>query len=158
MRSQMLVVCGFIALAGARLGAQVSPSIPPTAGAISPAPGDIGRGPATGRRAGRAGRHGGMGRALLRGVSLTDAQRSQLTGIEHRYRDERRTLRGSGTGAVGRDTSSRAAARGLRQRELADMRGVLTASQQSTFDRNVQEWRATARQRRANRTPGVTGR
>jgi Spy/CpxP family protein refolding chaperone len=163
MRSLPLVLLGAATL----LGAAGLPAQPPTA-APRPGVGRQGERPGgVGRREGRGGR-GAMGpRAALRGIALSDAQRAQLRAVADRYRTERRTLadqaraqwggrarRGeAGQGAAARpDSAARAAFRArvqdLRQRQVADVRAVLTAEQRATFDRNVAALRTRAAESR----------
>lgn len=107
-------------------------------------------------------RGGGRGmRALFNGITLTDAQQAQLKTVRERYRGQRAALRkevGAQRGAnradgTRPDSAARAAVRGrmtdLQQREMADVRGVLTPAQQTTFDKNVTEMRARGAERRS---------
>ncbi len=144
MRSSFLILCGAacgaVAFGGARLGAQTSAS-----GAPQPPA-------AVSSMRGAHVHHGGMRRALLRGISLSASQRAQLKTIQTRYREERRSM--GVPGSVAGDTASHAARRArahaTREQRLTDIRGVLTPDQQATFDRNVADWRAHARQRPVN--------
>ena len=93
-------------------------------------------------------------RALMRGVNLTDAQKSQIRAIHQKYqaqfksirdankpaRDEARAARQRGDTAAARAAfeKSRDQFQSLRQQELNEVRGVLTPDQQTTFDANVQ--------------------
>ncbi|NUQ20481.1 MAG: hypothetical protein HOQ09_05915 [Gemmatimonadaceae bacterium] len=107
---------------------------------------------------GDRGDHGDRGmrapRALMRGVNLTDAQKSQIRAIHQKYqaqfksirdankpaRDEARAARQRGDTAAARAAfeKSRDQFQSLRQQELNEVRGVLTPDQQTTFDANVQ--------------------
>jgi Spy/CpxP family protein refolding chaperone len=108
----------------------------------------------------------------MRDVTLTDAQRAQVWAINDRYRTQRRALqdearaqwRGRPRPAAG-DSAARAAfsarasawrarARDLRQRQLAEVRAVLTPAQQASFDRNLAEMRARGAERAADRAAG----
>jgi len=146
-------------------------------GAQTPAPRDSGAGTA---RPGWEGAPGARGmrrplpaRALLRGVTLTDAQRNQLRAISDRHRTEARALQDAARPANVEARSARqrgdtAAARrawargaeqrrqlaALRERHVAAMRGVLTAEQQRQFDANRAEFQARAGERRGMRGPG----
>lgn len=167
MRSFSMLLLG----AGTLLGAAHLSAQPPAAGARPDAP--------AGMQPGARGGHGrgerGAGRAALRGITLTDAQRTQLRTIAERYRPQHEALRqqaraqwGAGQGANGAarpDSATRAAfrtrMRDLRQRQLADVRAVLTPAQQATFDRNVAELRTRAashqRGERRDGGPGARG-
>ncbi|HJU88740.1 MAG TPA: Spy/CpxP family protein refolding chaperone [Gemmatimonadaceae bacterium] len=125
------------------------------------------KGPRHGRM--KAG-HARMGKALFRGITLTDAQKSRLEQIRASYRTRFESLRSEmrpGVQAMRdarqkNDTAAFRAARTRLQehreqmRALADqrrgeVRGVLTAEQQVTFDKNVAEIRDRAAKRAEHR-------
>ena len=102
---------------------------------------------------GMRGEHGG---AALRGIQLTDAQRTQIRAIHDKYRPQYQSLRDQFRAPMdsaraarqrGDTTAARAAlartaplrdqVKALSDRERAEIRGVLTAEQQKTFDANV---------------------
>lgn len=112
------------------------------------------------------GDHPRGGHAGLRGIELTDAQRTQITAIHRKYQDQFKATRDSARAERGmapgvrqsRDTAaaraafSRMQARRARMEQLmtqqrSEVRGVLTPAQQTTFDRNIAEMQ----QRRDNR-------
>ncbi|HEX8849665.1 MAG TPA: Spy/CpxP family protein refolding chaperone [Gemmatimonadaceae bacterium] len=115
-----------------------------------------GRGP---RGEGR-GMHGAG--ALMRGVNLTDAQKAQVKAIHQKYQDQFKSIREANKPAMeearaARQRGDTAAARAafekgrtqfesLRQQELNEVRGVLTADQQKTFDANLQQLKARQEQ------------
>jgi periplasmic protein CpxP/Spy len=118
-------------------------------------------------RPGRA--HGGMGRRLFRGITLTAAQKASINQIHDKYRDQAKPLRESmrpamqdaraarqrgdtaGVKAAWQKTAdAREQLRSLRQREMAEVRGLLTAEQQTQFDRNVAQMESRARERQAD--------
>ena len=84
------------------------------------------------------GRH--MGR-MFRDIELTDAQQAQVKEIHERYRPQMQALRPQARrdSSERPDSATRAQARALMERRHAEVRGVLTAAQQVTFDRNVAE-------------------
>ncbi|MDF1503933.1 Spy/CpxP family protein refolding chaperone [Roseisolibacter sp. H3M3-2] len=107
---------------------------------------------------GREGRRGPGGGPLFRDITLTEQQQTRVREIQQRYGQERRQLaeqaRGSrparpqGRDAQRPDSAERAkfraereAMRGrmqqLTERQVADLRAVLTGQQVATFDRNV---------------------
>lgn len=100
-------------------------------------------------RAGEQGRKGGRmrgpGRALLRGIELSTAQREQLRAIQQRYRPQhdslRTRLRDARRAEQRPDSATRAAWRTQMQtlmtRQHSEIRAVLTPDQQKTFDANV---------------------
>jgi Spy/CpxP family protein refolding chaperone len=108
-----------------------------------------------------AGRRGGQRGAamrdltqspLFRGIELTDAQKVQVRTIGEKYTAQRQELRraAGGGNADGQrqrpDSATMAKTRELMSKQQDEVRAVLTADQQKTFDRNVAESR--------NRQPG----
>jgi len=102
----------------------------------------------------------------LRGIQLTDAQRTQVTAIQKKYQDQFKAMRDSAKPApnAARDTKqnrdtaaaraafSRMQARRARMEQLQaqqrnEIRAVLTAEQQKTFDQNVTEMQARGERR-----------
>jgi periplasmic protein CpxP/Spy len=92
----------------------------------------------------------------LRGIELTDAQRTQVTAIQKKYQDQFKAMRDSakpaptaardarqsGDTAAARAAFSRMQARRARMEQLmtqqrTEIRAVLTAAQQKTFDQNL---------------------
>ena len=78
----------------------------------------------------------------LKGVKLTDAQKEQVKGINAKYRSELEALRPKGReDGVRPDSAARAQMMAqhmeIERRQLAEIRGVLTAEQRTTFDANV---------------------
>jgi len=123
------------------------------------------------------GPRGGMRGPVMRDITLTDAQKAQLKAVNERYRPRYQALRDEARskwqgrradGATRPDSAGRAAFRAereafrgrmreLRQRQLADVRAILTPAQQASFDRNVAELRQRETERaaqRAGRGPG----
>ncbi|HEX5830856.1 MAG TPA: Spy/CpxP family protein refolding chaperone [Gemmatimonadaceae bacterium] len=103
-------------------------------------------------------RRGAMqpGRALFRGITLTDAQQAQVKTIQEKYRPQFQTLREemrSGRDSAGPIPATRAGMQQLMQAQQQELRGVLTADQQRTFDANVKEMRERMAERRGNRNP-----
>lgn len=118
---------------------------------------------------GRETRRMAPGRALLRGVTLTSAQKEQLRAIDEKYRTEGRALRDAMRPAneearAARQRGDTAAARqawarnadqrrqfaALQERRVGEVRGMLTAEQQRQFDANRSELQARAEERRGN--------
>ncbi len=122
------------------------------------------------QRVPRAGQEQGPARnpanRLLRDITLTDAQQTRVRELQQQFAEQRRQLigdrkdtrqQGDRRARQRPDSATRAqreAMRGkmqqLMERQVADLRTVLTPTQQSTFDRNVSEMR----QRVAARGPG----
>lgn len=146
-----------------------SATVVATAGAQSSAPANgqrIERSDST-HWQGRAGKGRGMrgqmgpGRAVLRGVKPTDAQKAQIKAIHQKYQaqfksiheamkpaiDEAKAARQRGDTAAARaafakTADSRQQAQALRAQEIAEVRAVLTPDQQKTFDANVAQMKA----------------
>ena len=154
-----------LSLGAADLAAQQQrPARPDSAKAGARAGGQMGpRG--AGRDAMRRGPQGhGM---LLRDITLTDAQKSELQAIRTRQQEARRASAADNRATMERARAARqsgdtAALRALRtaqqarmtaarDAEIAAIRGILTAEQRVQFDRNV----ATMKERMDNRQAGM---
>jgi Spy/CpxP family protein refolding chaperone len=117
----------------------------------------------------RAGRT--PGGFLLRDITLTEAQQTRVKALQQQFAEQRRQLVGdrqtrrAQQGATGQsqrpDSATRAARRAereamrgkmqqLTERQVADLRAVLTPAQQPTFDKNA----ATMKQRMVQRGEG----
>jgi len=95
---------------------------------------------ATAAQAQGPGGRGGPGRRmelLFKDITLTPAQQAKVDSIQARYRSERPSF----TPGTPPDSATRDKVRALFQRERDDIRAVLTADQQKTFDRNLEEMR-----------------
>jgi protein CpxP len=121
-----------------------------------------GRGPG-----GRGGPGGGMmmDRALLKGITLTDAQKQQVEALNKSERDKMEAERTSGAGRsefeairTAREKGDTATANKLmaeqrakmearRDEQISALRAILTPDQQPTFDANVAEMKKMAGQR-----------
>jgi len=114
----------------------------------------------------RAERHGEMGRGfegrggrgLLRGLTLSDAEKTKLKEIRTKYAAERKPLvdamrpameqaraarqkgdTAAARAAFERTKADRDKAKALRDRELAEMRAALTPDNQKKLDENLQQ-------------------
>ena len=86
----------------------------------------------------RGGRGAGRPMELLfKDITLTPAQQAKVDSIQAHYRSERPSF----TPGTPPDSATREKIRALFQRERDDLRAVLTAEQQKTFDRNVEDMR-----------------
>jgi Spy/CpxP family protein refolding chaperone len=94
-------------------------------------------------------RGGGMGGMLLKDITLTDAQKSQIKTIREKYLPQQMELRkaaqATGTPA---DDATRAKISDLQAKQSAEIRALLTADQQVVFDRNAAEMKALMEARR----------
>ena len=105
--------------------------------------------PKQGQGQGEAHRGGGMGGWLLKDITLTDAQKEQIKTIREKYIPQQMELRKAvqATGAPP-DEKTRAAMVDLQTQQAAEIRAVLTADQQKTFDKNLAEVKARMDARR----------
>jgi Spy/CpxP family protein refolding chaperone len=120
-------------------------------------------------RGGRATGRMQPGRALLRGITLTDAQKQRMRAINEKYRTEGKSLRESmrpameearaarqrGDTAAARQSFARTADQrrqftALQERRVAEVRSVLTADQQRQFDANRTELQSRMQERRSD--------
>jgi Spy/CpxP family protein refolding chaperone len=95
-------------------------------------------------------RGGGMGGMLLKDITLTDAQKDKIKAIRETYLPQQMELR-KATQATGGppDEATRAKMMDLQAKQAADIRAVLTADQQVTFDKNLAEMKARMEGRRS---------
>jgi Spy/CpxP family protein refolding chaperone len=102
---------------------------------------------------GGQGRGGGI-QALLTGIDLTDAQKTQLKTITDKYAPQMQELRTkmqearAGGGQV--DSVTMAKSRELNGKQRDEVRAILTPEQQTKFDENVKNMPAGGR-----RPPGT---
>jgi Spy/CpxP family protein refolding chaperone len=92
------------------------------------------------RAQGEARRGGGMGGWLLKDINLSDAQKEQVKVIREKYAPRQLEIRKAvqATG-VAPDDATRAKMAELQNQQAAEIRAVLTADQQKTFDHNLHE-------------------
>jgi Spy/CpxP family protein refolding chaperone len=89
---------------------------------------------------GEARRGGGMGGMLMKDITLTEAQKAQIKTIREKYLPQQMELRKSAQAVGGPpDAATRAKMTDLRDKQAAEIRAVLTADQQKTFDHNLHE-------------------
>lgn len=74
---------------------------------------------------------------LFRDITLTAAQQAKVDSIQAHYRAQMPSF----TPGSPPDSATREKIRGLFRRQVDDIRAVLTADQQKTFDKNVAEMR-----------------
>jgi Spy/CpxP family protein refolding chaperone len=145
------------------LGAAVALFAASEAIAQAPAPRDSARRQGEMRRGGRPrGDIMGMRQAAMRGlfrnIDLTQAQRDQLKTVNEKYRTQYQSIRESlkpdikaahearqrgdtvaARAAVERTKTGREKMQALMQQQRTEVRALLTAEQQKTFDANVQQ-------------------
>ena len=94
-------------------------------------------------------RGGGMGGMLLKDITLTDAQKTQIKTIRERYLPQQMELRKSVQATGGPpDEATRAKMMDLQEKQAAEIRAILTADQQKVFDVNLKEMRDRAEARK----------
>ncbi|MFL5465112.1 MAG: Spy/CpxP family protein refolding chaperone [Gemmatimonadaceae bacterium] len=91
---------------------------------------------------GEARRGGGMGGMLLKDITLTDAQKDQIKTIREKYLPQQVELRKSAQATGSFDDATRAKMADLQNKQAAEIRAILTADQQATFDKNLAEMKA----------------
>jgi Spy/CpxP family protein refolding chaperone len=95
------------------------------------------------------GRGGGMGGMLLKDITLTDAQKEQVKVIREKYMPQQMELRKAVQATGGPpDEATRAKMMDLQNKQTAEIRAILTADQQATFDKNLAEMKAQMDKRR----------
>ena len=101
--------------------------------------------PPQGQGQGRGERSG----MLLKDINLTDAQKDQIKTIREKYMPQQVELRkaSQATGAQP-DEATRTKMMDLQTKQAAEIRAILTADQQVTFDKNLAEMKARMESRR----------
>jgi Spy/CpxP family protein refolding chaperone len=97
-------------------------------------------------------------RALLRGITLTDAQKTQIEAVRAKYRTEGKELRDQMKASREKnarpDSATMARRRTLMENERNDMRAILTPEQRATFDQNLTKLRESMTAHRGKRRSG----
>jgi len=97
------------------------------------------------------GRRGGVGGWLLTDITLSDAQKAQVTTIRDTYVTQPMELRKQAQAVGGApDEATRTKMMDLQTKQAAEIRAVLTADQQAQFDKNL----AAVKERMAARKNG----
>ena len=110
-----------------------------------------GTNPPQGAAQGGQGR-GGRGMAMLmEGITLSEAQQAQLGEIAAKYRAERQKLMPNGMQGGPPDDATRAKMGEMMDKQSAEVRAILTADQQKTFDANVEKRKLTMQRPPAGR-------
>ncbi|MEK0431068.1 MAG: hypothetical protein RL139_872 [Gemmatimonadota bacterium] len=124
--SRIRLLLAAVVLSASTLAAQGGQGGPP--------PGGMGGG-----RGGMGGQGGMMGRQnemLFKDITLTAAQQAKVDSIQAKGREEMMAMMQSG----GQDRSAlREVMMQARAKQMTDIRAVLTADQQTTFDKNLAE-------------------
>lgn len=85
---------------------------------------------------------------LLKDITLTDAQKAQIKTIRDKYVPQMMEMRKSAQAVGSVDDATRAKMTDLQTKQTAEIRAVLTADQQVTFDKNVAAMKARMDARR----------
>jgi len=101
---------------------------------------------AQGQGEARGGR--GMGGMLLKDITLTDAQKAQIKTIRDKYVPQQMELRKAAQATGSMDDATRAKMTDLQTKQAAEIRAILTADQQTQFDKNLAEMKARMDARR----------
>jgi len=105
--------------------------------------------PKQGQGQGEVRRGGGMGGMLLKDITLTDAQKDQIKTIREKYVPQQLELRKAAQAVGGPpDEATRTKMVDLQTKQAAEIRAILTADQQVTFDKNLAEMKARMDARR----------
>ena len=105
--------------------------------------------PQQGQGQGEMRRGGGMGGLLLKDINLTDAQKAQVKTIREKYAPQQLELRKAVQATGGPpDEATRAKIADLQSKQAAEIRAILTADQQATFDKNLAEMKSRMESRR----------
>jgi Spy/CpxP family protein refolding chaperone len=90
-----------------------------------------------------------MGGTLLKDINLTDAQKAQVKTIREKYVPQLQELRKSAQATGGPpDEATRTKMMDIQTKQAAEIRAVLTADQQATFDKNLAEMKSRMESRR----------
>lgn len=93
-----------------------------------------------------------LGAMVMQGVNLTAGQQAKVDSITSKYRDQMRKAREDAQAAGGDMSGMRAQMQEMRQKQLDELRAVLTSDEQrATFDKNVEDLR---NRRGTGRPPG----
>ena len=96
---------------------------------------------------GRGDRMGGM---ILKDINLTDAQKAQVKTIREKYVPQLQELRKSAQATGGPpDEATRTKMMDIQTKQTTEIRAILTADQQATFDKNLAEMKARMEARRS---------
>lgn len=101
---------------------------------------------------GRGARGAQMMAALLKDITLTETQKTEVEKIQGKYREQMTALRTEMQNGGDRDALMQ------KNRELAgkqrdEIKAVLTDEQKKTFDKNAEEWQKQMQQQRGQRPP-----
>ena len=114
-----------------------------------------GQPPAGGGRGGMGARGMAM---LMQGITLSDAQRTQLDSVQAAGRTRMQAMRSQMMQGGGRpDSATMASMRQEMETQRSAMRAVLTPDQQKTFDANIAKMREQAQQRMRDGGAGGMG-
>ncbi len=108
------------------------------------------QGPAGQGQEGGPRRGGGMQQMLMKDITLSADQQAQAEKINGAAMEEMRALGPMQRGGPPPDSATRAKRDELRKKQFAELRKILTAEQQKTFDANVAEMEKRMQEMRRN--------
>jgi len=100
----------------------------------------------------QGGRRGGFNRSL-NGIELTEAQKAKVAEIDAKYAPELQAVRESMQGGGDRAEAFKKM-QAINEKRNPEIRAVLTAEQQTIFDKNLAEQKARMEQMRQGGGPG----
>jgi Spy/CpxP family protein refolding chaperone len=105
--------------------------------------------PPQGQGMGEMRRGGGMGGMLLKDINLTDPQKAQVKTIRDKYVPQLQELRKASQATGGPpDEATRTKMMDIQTKQTAEIRAILTADQQATFDKNLADMKSRMGERR----------
>lgn len=128
--SRIRLLLATVVLSASTLAAQGGQGGPPPGGMGG------GRGGMGGMMGGQGGMMGRQNEMLFKGITLTAAQQAKVDSIQAKGREEMMAMMQGG----GQDRAAlREVMMQTRAKQMADIRGVLTAEQKTAFDKNLAE-------------------
>ncbi len=95
-------------------------------------------------------RRGGMPQMLLQDITLSADQQAQVEKVNSAMAEEMRALGLMQRGGPAPDSATRAKRNEMRKKHMAELRKILTAEQQKTFDANAAEMDKRMQEMRRN--------
>jgi Skp family chaperone for outer membrane proteins len=106
-----------------------------------------------GRRGGGRGMGGVNVPMLLEGITLTDAQQAKADSLVTKFAEQQQALRAELQGGGGDMQTAMGRMTDMRDKQLAELKAILTEDQQKVFDKNVEALQARMQQGRGRGAP-----